>query len=117
MRVSSTYHVILSSCFGVIKELGNIIHSTYLSIGLVDKYIVYLVMDNEGVNKENEAVLDYIHYLVTNYNIVVHYQLPWYPKTNILFIGSCMTVQSTAKMCHHLNIKQKYTLFRFINNT
>ena len=44
---------------GIMDKLGNSTRSTYRSIGVVEKEIIYLVMDNAGGYGTNEAVLEY----------------------------------------------------------
>ena len=60
---------------GMMDKLGNSTRRTYYSIGVVDKEIIYLVMDNAGGHGKDESVLEYSDYLSENYNIVVHHKL------------------------------------------
>ena len=78
-------------------ELGNATRNTYHSIRVDDEEIIYLVMDNEGGHETNEAILEYIEYMATRYNIVVHQQVPWPPKTNMLNLGAWMSMQSKVE--------------------
>ena len=48
---------------GIIYKLGNYNRSTHLSIGVVDKEIIYLVVDNAVGHGTNESVLEYSEYL------------------------------------------------------
>ena len=76
--------------------MGKLVDSVYInycSIGVVNKEIIYLVMDNTGGHETNESVLEYSVYLEEKYNIVVHHQVPWSPETNMLDLGTWMTVQ------------------------
>ena len=95
---------------GIMDELGNATRNTYHSIRVADEEIIYLVMDNEGGHETNEAILEYIEYMATRYNIVVHQQVPWPPKTNMLNLGEWMTVKSKVEKYHRLNIKQHEAL-------
>ena len=52
-------------------------------------------------------MLDYSEYLVANYNIVVHNQVPRSPETNMPELGACMTIKSKVKKYHHNNSKQQ----------
>ena len=58
---------------GIMDELGNSTQSTYRSIGVVDKEIIYTVIHNMIGHGENEAVLEYSKYLAENYNILVRH--------------------------------------------
>ena len=51
---------------GIMDKLGNSYGSTYRSIGVVDKEIIYLVMNKVGGHGTNEAVLEYSEYLARN---------------------------------------------------
>ena len=78
---------------GVMRGLGNYPQITYCSIGVVVEDIIYMVMDKAVWHKKNESVLNYCEYLTENYNIIVHHQSPYPPKTNMLDLGACMTIQ------------------------
>ena len=62
---------------GIMNELGNVTQSTYFSIGVVDKEIIYLLIDNVGVHRKNGAVLENSEYLSAKNKISVHHQVPW----------------------------------------
>ena len=100
---------------GIMDELRNSTRSTYRSIGLVDKDIIYLVMDNAGGHGENEAMLEYSEYLEENYNIVVHPRFPWSHETNMIDPGAWMTMQSKVEIFHLRNVKQHDALARSTN--
>ena len=57
----------------IMDELGNSTQSTYRTIGVVDKEIIYMVIDNMIGHGTNEAGLEYSEYLVENYNILVRH--------------------------------------------
>ena len=64
---------------------------------MVDEETIYLVMDNMGGHGTHEAVLEYSDYLVVNYNIVFHHQVPRSPETKMLDLGAWMTIQSKVQ--------------------
>ena len=82
---------------GIMDELGNSTQSTYRTIGVVDKEIIYMVIDDMIGHGTNEAGLEYSKYLVENYNILVCHQVPWSPKTNMIGLVVWMTVQYKVK--------------------
>ena len=51
-------------------------------------------------------MLEYSEYLEAKYSIVVHHQVPWSPKTNMIDLGEWMTVQSKVEKYHLRNVKQ-----------
>ena len=99
---------------GIMDELGNSTQSTYRSIRVVEKEIIYLVMDNTGGNRENKTMLEYSEYLSDNYNILVHHQVPRSPKTNMLDLSAWMTVQSKVQKYHRRNVKFQDALARSV---
>ena len=56
---------------GVMDNVCNANLSAYYSIGLDDKKLFYLAMDSMERHEKNEAVLEYIEYLESTYNIVI----------------------------------------------
>ena len=55
-------------------------------------------------------------YLVENYNILVHHQVPRSPKTNMIDLGVLMTVQSEVEKYHHRKVKKHYSVSQYVNN-
>ena len=98
-------------------EIGNSTQSTYCIIGIFYRVIIDLTIDYMGGYGKNEYMLEYSKYLAATYNIVFFRQVPWSPKTNIVDIGSWMTVQSKIEKYHFINVKQHYSLVRSVNNS
>ena len=64
----------------IMDKIVNAIHSTYRSIWVVEKDIFHTVIDNYEGNGTNQDVLEYIEYLLVNYNLLDCHQVPWYPQ-------------------------------------
>ena len=62
-------------------------------MALFNSDIYHLVMGNAGWPGTNEAVLKYIDYLATNYNILVNHQFPWSFETKMIDLGAWMNVK------------------------
>ena len=84
---------------------------------MVDKEVIYIVVDNAGSNGINEAVLEYSEYLAANYKIVVHRQVPRSPKLSILDLGTWMTVQSRVEIYCRRNFKQQDALAWYVKKS
>ena len=67
----------------------------------------------EGMGK-NESLLEYSEYLADKYNIVFHHQVLRSLETNMLDLGSCMTMKSKVKIFHCRNAKQHNALARSV---
>ena len=64
-------------------------------------YPIYLVMDNAGGHGDKETVEEYTNMLKERYNIVVIYQTPRSPYTNVLDLGFWTALQSKVEKCHY----------------
>ena len=67
-------------------------------------------MDYTGNCGTNEAVQEYSEYLSGNYNILIHHQLSWSPKTSMLDLGAWVTLQPKVRTFHLRNTKYNNVL-------
>ena len=74
-------------------------------------------MDNAGGHGKNDIKKDYEQILKEEYNIVVHWQIPNSPETNLLDLGAWMALQSIEEKHHRLLIMYKDVLAKTIEGS
>ena len=96
-----------------IHELGKSVRHAYINVAGKNKPIV-LVMDNAGGHGRNDVKKDYEDVLNRDYKIIVHWQVPNSPETNLLDLGAWMALQSIVEKKHRLKIMHKDVLAKTI---
>ena len=96
-----------------IHELGKSVRHAYRNVAGKNKPIV-LVMDNAGGHGRNDVKKDYEDVLNRDYKIIVHWQVPNSPETNLLDLGAWMALQSIVEKKHRLKIMHKDVLAKTI---
>ena len=61
---------------------------------------IILFMDNAGGHGSDVAKEQYVRHLKLKYNVVVEWQVPQSPETNLLDLGFWMTLQSKVEYLH-----------------
>ena len=77
----------------------------------------YLVMDNAGGHGSNEAKETYTNLLYSKYNIVIIFQIPRSPFTNVLDLGYWMSLQAAVERKHFMRRSTKKALMASIQET
>ena len=62
----------------------------------------YIVMDNAGGHGTKDAINEYTHHLLNQYNIKIIWQIPRSPYTNVLDLGVWMSIQARVERRHFL---------------
>ena len=82
-----------------------------------DEVPIFLIMDNDGGGHGTDAVkLEYEMTLVEEYNVLVDWQVPNSPESNMLDLGAWMAVQSEVKYEHKHKVIQADILSESINS-
>ena len=71
---------------------------------------IYLVMDNAGGHGTVEAIKQYVSILKNKYNIIVKHQIPHSPETNLLDLGTWMSLQSRVESIQQSKVMRPDTL-------
>ena len=61
---------------------------------------IYLVMDNAGGHGTDDAIKEYVTMLKDKYNVIVVFQVPRSPYTNLLDLGVWCSLQSKVEKEH-----------------
>ena len=61
---------------------------------------IHLFMDNAGRHGTNEGKEQYEKILADKYNVILKWQVPQSPETNMLDLGAWMTIQSEVEYLH-----------------
>ncbi len=64
---------------------------------------IYIFMDNEGGHGTYSKKEEYVSVLIEKYNIIVVWQVPNSPQTNLLDLGFWATHQALVERLHRLN--------------
>ena len=81
-------------------RVGEAIRKAYYWVPTTEKF--YLVMDNAGGHGTTEAKDNYVGMLLDKYNILVIFQIPRSPYTNVLDLGVWMALQAAVEREHYL---------------
>ena len=81
-------------------RVGAAIRKSYYWVPITEK--CYLVMDNAGGHGTTEAKDNYVKMLLEKYNILVIFQIPRSPYTNVLDLGVWMALQAAVEREHYL---------------
>jgi hypothetical protein len=57
-------------------------------------------MDNAGGHRTDKATDEYVNLLKVEFNIIVLWQVPNSPETNMLDLGAWMTIQNVVEKLH-----------------
>ena len=71
---------------------------------------IYLVMDNAGGHGTVKAIGKYVRILKDKYNVIVKHQIPHSPETNLLDLGTWMSLQSRVENIQHSKVMRPDTL-------
>ena len=92
---------------GAIDEIGTAIRSKFFWVD--KKTSITLFMDNAGGHGTDEAKEQYVSKLAEKYNVLVHWQVPNSPETNMLDLGIWMSLQSLIEKIHKQSLlKSEY---------
>jgi hypothetical protein len=82
----------------IIEDIG---HSIRDSFHWVDPDVpIHLFMDNAGGHGSDEAKKEYVSILFNKFNILVIWQIPNSPETNMLDLGVWRTIQAMVEYLH-----------------
>lgn len=82
----------------VTDEIGTQIRAKFHWVPLITS--ITLFMDNAGGHGTDEAKATYVRILIQKYNIVIEWQIPNSPDTNLLDLGAWVTIQSVVEWLH-----------------
>jgi hypothetical protein len=77
---------------------------------------IILFMDNAGGHGTNDAKMEYVRILKENYNIIVEWQVPNSPETNLLDLGFWATHQALVERTHRLKRMEADALARSVRD-
>lgn len=77
---------------------------------------IFLFMDNAGGHGTVETKEEYVRILKKKYNILVEWQVPNSPETNLLDLGFWATHQAIVERLHRLNRMEVEALSRSVRN-
>ena len=83
---------------GAIREVGQAIRDKMHYIPNWEP--IYLFMDNAGGHGTDKVKEEYINILKVDFNVIVAWQVPQSPETNMLDLGAWMTIQSVVEKLH-----------------
>jgi hypothetical protein len=79
-----------------------------------DTQPIILFMDNAGGHGTNVAKMEYVRILKEEYNIIVEWQVPNSPETNLLDLGFWATHQTLVERTHRLKRMEANALSRSV---
>jgi hypothetical protein len=71
---------------------------------------IHLFIDNAGGHGTIEGKEQYEKNLLEDYNIVLNWQVPQLPETNMLDLGALVSIQHIVEKLHHNHIMNKKAL-------
>ena len=74
-------------------------------------------MDNAGGHGTKECIVEYRTMLLTDYNIIIIFQIPRSPYTNVLDLGVWMSLQSIVERKHYLKRSTTQALTNTVMDT
>ena len=96
-------------------RVGGAIREAYNWIDLADP--CYLVMDNAGGHGTKDCINEYTQMLLTDFNIIVIFQIPRSPYTNVLDLGVWMSLQAEVERKHFLKRSTTMALTNTVMDT
>ena len=90
------------------QEIGTSIRDAYSF--LPQSTPIYLFMDNAGGHGKNDCKEQYVEYLKEHFNIIIEWQVPHSPETNLLDLGVWMATQSHTEYLHKRKVMQADSL-------
>ena len=87
-----------SFMLGVIREVGANIRSKFHWVSANEP--IMLFMDNAGGHGTDEAKEEYVKILREEFNVIIEWQVPNSPDTNLLDLGAWVTIQSVVEWLH-----------------
>ena len=94
-------------------EIGKSIRETYSF--LPHKQEIYLFMDNASGHGKTEVKKEYERILKEDYNILIKWQVPNSPETNMLDLGVWVAIQHQVDTLHRLVVLHKDQLAKNVN--
>ena len=91
-----------------VDEIGESIRSAYSF--LPDGHPIYLFMDNAGGHGTKEVKEQYVEKLRKEYNVIIEWQVPHSPETNMLDLGVWMSLQSKVEIEHRRKVMHRDVL-------
>ena len=91
-----------------IREIGASIRKAYAFIG--DDTPVYLFVDNAGGHGKIEVKAQYEKILQEEFNVIIEWQVPNSPETNMLDLGVWVSLQSIVENIHKGKVMQSDVL-------
>ena len=89
----------------VVDEIGESIRKAYSF--LPQDHPVHLFMDNAGGHGKKEIKEEYVRKLKDKYNVIVVWQVPHSPESNMLDLGVWMGLQLKVEAYHRLKVMSK----------
>ena len=96
-------------------RVGTAIRAAYSWIPISEP--CWLVMDNAGGHGTKECIIEYRTVLLTDYNIIILFQIPRSPYTNVLDLGVWMSLQSIVERKHYLKRSTTQALTNTVMDT
>jgi hypothetical protein len=101
--------------FESIHDMGSSIRSSMHWLEKNTQPII-LFMDNAGGHGTNDAEIEYVRILKEQYNIIVEWQVPNSPETNLLDLGFWATHQALVERTHRLKRMEADALSRLVRD-
>ena len=102
MSCNSTFMI------NTVDAMGQSIRDAYSFVS--HDHPIYLFIDNAGGHGTKEIKEKYVNRLRDKYNVLVEWQIPHSPETNMLDLGVWRSLQSTVEKMHRLKVMQKDVL-------
>jgi len=97
-------------------EVGKIIREKFKWVCLVDLF--YLVIDNTGGGEARKKdTINHYTDLLTKRNVIVIFQVPQSPFSNVLDLGVWVSLQATVEKTHHIWRCEVGALVKYVNKT
>ena len=105
-----------------IRDIGASVRNAYSHLD--ENVPVYLFVDNAGGHGKIEVKKQYEKILMDEYNVLIEWQVPNSPETNMLDLGVWVSLQSIVENIHKGKVMQSDVLsqsveeaFRYISST
>ena len=95
-----------------IRDIGKSIRETHSF--LPNDHPVYLFMDNAGGHGKTEIKAQYEQILKDEFNVLIEWQVPNSPETNMLDLGVWMSIQSLVEKLHQGKVMRSDELSRSV---